>query len=99
MDIDVIKEKFGNGEEYSLHLTKVGEDLFSGVIEYNHSTGIDEINYNLNARDFGWLLQNIEMLIGLYSTFSLYEEPITINQIQFEINDNGVWNAFSHAKY
>ena len=48
MDIVVIKEKFGNGEEYSLHLTGVGEDLFSGVIEYNHSTGSDEFNYKLN---------------------------------------------------
>ena len=96
MDIEVIKGKFGNDEEYSLHLTGVGEDLFSGVIEYDHSTGIDEIDYKLNARDFAWLLQNIEMLIGLFSTFSLYEEPITINKIQFEINNNGVWSAFSH---
>lgn len=96
MDIEVIKGKFGNDEEYSLHLTGVGEDLFSGVIEYNHSTGSDEFNYKLNARDFAWLLQNIEMLIGLFSTFSLYEEPITINKIQFEINNNGVWSAFSH---
>lgn len=95
MDTVVIKEKFGNGEEYSLHLTGVGEELFSGVIEYKHNSSIDEFNYKLNARDFGWLLQNIEMLIGLYSTFSVYEEPITINQIRFEINDNGVWSAFS----
>ena len=101
MDIKVWEEKYNDDTKCSVHLTRVSQltkdnkNVFGGVIKLKSRSGYDEIEFSFNTKDFGWLLQNMEMMTELYLAFSTYEQTIDINNIRFCFNNGGVCNAFS----